>query len=109
MPQLVELNVASNQITCLELEDLYKSSSLQNFNVAGNPLCTLQDVENINVIPTLKEFYLVDPSYGKCPVASLCESRSLLVYKLKHIKKLNGKMITDAEREDVNVSVSLQI
>lgn len=104
MPQLAELNVANNEITCLEAEDLFKCSYLQNFNVSGNPLCTVQDVENVNVISTLKEFYLVDPSYGKCPVASLCESRSLLVNRLKNVKILNGKVITDAEREDVQVT-----
>lgn len=104
MLQLAELNVANNQITCLEAEDLYKCSCLQNLNVSGNPLCTVQDVENLNVVPTVKEFYLIDPSYGKCPVASICESRSFLVNRLRYVQMLNGKPVTDAERKELQVS-----
>jgi len=104
---LSELNVAENFITCLKEEELYQCLCLENLNVSGNPLCSLQDIKAINVLPCLRGLWLMDPMYGKCPVAASCDSRAMLVNSLSYVQNLNGSKITAEECKEVRVSLSL--
>lgn len=97
LPSLLELNVANNEISCLSAESLFKCRSLETLNVAGNPLCTIQDIKDVNACPKLKELILIDAMYGKCPVACLCDSRPMVVSAINNVCILNGKRITDDE------------
>ncbi|CAG7734796.1 unnamed protein product [Allacma fusca] len=94
---LNELNVARNDISCLLEEQLLKCVNLQRLNLSGNPLCILQDIQAVRVLPSLTSLHLADPLYGKCPVSTLCDSRSMLLSILGNLASLDGKTVTPAE------------
>ena len=94
---MVNLNVARNEITCLYEEQLFKCVNLQMLNLSGNPICTVQDVQAVKVLSNLQTLYLADPVYGKCPVAALCDSRTMLLSILTNISSLDGKSVSLSE------------
>ena len=103
LPSLVELNAARNEVTCLHEEHFRRCANLHTLNLSANPLCTIQDIQALKALPALKSLYLTDPVYGKCPVATLCDSRTLLLSTLTNIANLDGKLITAAEISNVQV------
>jgi hypothetical protein len=103
LPCLLDLNVAKNEVTSLHEEELFKCVNLQTLNLSGNPLFTVQDVQAVKVLSNLQNLYLADPVYGKCPVAALCDSRSMLLSILTNISNLDGKCVSLSELSTIQV------
>ncbi|ODN02722.1 Leucine-rich repeat-containing protein 9 [Orchesella cincta] len=63
-----------------------------NFKMRANASCQRMP---------MRELSIVDPMYGKCPVACLCDSRPIIISSIKNISVLNGKKIT---ADEINIT-----
>nr|XP_031843413.1 leucine-rich repeat-containing protein 9-like [Nomia melanderi] len=108
LPRLEDLNLANNKLKKIDKYFINKSE-LCYLNLAGNPLCFIQDIRNLSHLQKLRTLIFADPLYGNCPIVALCNYRAYVINYLPNIKKLDHYTIYEKERHWINQFFRKQI
>ncbi|KEG12476.1 putative leucine-rich repeat protein (LRRP) [Trypanosoma grayi] len=103
-PKLKSLWVASNRIATLENTFTPTMVSLEDINVANNPIYFFGQLTHLGVLRSLRSLWLGDSMYGDAPVCHLSNYTTFTLRHLPQLEQLDGVAIT-VEQRSLAVSV----
>lgn len=91
---LQELNVARNPIHSVP-HCLCLNTSLRTLNLADTAITSFTALSPLAVLPSLRELFLDDPSWGRAPIAELANYQTMVIVQLPQLTVLDYLLISD--------------
>ena len=100
LKELKELNLANNLISGIG-DALVGLQRLHTLNLAGNSIGSFKEVGNLSPyrVPSLRCLYFADPLWGHCPLTSLCNYQTYVLFILQHITSLDSIRISEEAKQ----------
>ena len=97
LAQLVELNLAKNNIECIGI-GLDGLVSLKELNLSANRIGNFKEVLNLNRLPNLAICTFSDPHYGENPICSLCNYQTYVLFHLPKLVRLDTMIVSEESK-----------
>ena len=96
LKELQDLNLANNVISVVG-DSLAGLVKLVTLNLAGNRIGSFKEVSNLSPyrLPKLKCLFFADPLWGCCPMTSLCNYQTYVLFILQQIDSLDSIYISE--------------
>ena len=100
LKELTDLNLANNVISVIG-DSLAGLSKLETLNLAGNRIGSFKEISNLSPyrLPKLKCLFFADPLWGHCPMTSLCNYRTYVLFILQQIESLDSIFISEEAKQ----------
>lgn len=95
---LQELNVARNPIHSVP-HSLCLNTSLRTLNLADTVILSFTAISPLAMLPSLRELFLDDPSWGRTPIADLANYQTMVIVQLPQLTVLDYLLISDDASE----------
>lgn len=95
---LQELNVARNPIELVP-QSLCLNTSLRMLNLADTSIHSFTAIAALSMLPSLRELFLDDPSWGRTPIAGLANYQTMVIVHLPQLTVLDYLLISDEASE----------
>lgn len=96
--ELQELNIARNPIECVP-QSLCLNTSLRTLNLADTAILSFTAISPLALLPSLRELFLDDPSWGRTPIADLANYQTMVIVMLPQLTVLDYLLISDDASE----------
>ena len=100
MNSLIELNLALNNIKKIG-SGLSSLSNLKLLNLSANSIDKLEEITNLQALPSLKCLYLKDPQYGYSPVTVLCNYSLYTLFHLPNLLTLDTMTVSSKSIQEI--------
>ena len=100
LKELRNLNLANNVISVIG-DSLAGLTKLETLNLAGNRIGSFKEVSNLSPyrLPKLKCLFFADPLWGHCPMTSLCNYQTYVLFILQQIDSLDSIFISEEAKQ----------
>ncbi|UPR04217.1 leucine-rich repeat domain-contataining protein [Chloropicon primus] len=100
LKELRNLNLANNVISVIG-DSLAGLCKLETLNLAGNRIGSFKEVSNLSPyrLPKLKCLFFADPLWGHCPMTSLCNYQTYVLFILQQIESLDSIFISEEAKQ----------
>lgn len=95
---LQELNVARNPIQCVP-QSLCLNTCLRTLNLADTVILSFTAITPLAMLPSLRELFFDDPSWGRTPIADLSNYQTMVIVQLPQLTVLDYLLISDDASE----------
>lgn len=99
LPKLQSLWIAGNQIHTLRNAFPQPMPNLQELNVASNKISSFRDIPILNELKALEKLYFSDPQYGDNPVCQLSNYQTFTLFHLQQVRVLDYVNISMEQRQ----------
>ncbi|KAJ9527642.1 hypothetical protein QJQ45_025918 [Haematococcus lacustris] len=92
--RLRDLNLARNDIVTVG-DSLQHNTALEVLNLADNAIGSFKDVRPLARLPLLTHLCFADPMWGECPLASLCNYQTFVLFMLPKLSSLDTLLLAE--------------